>query len=368
MRLFVPLYLFRLFILCLMLLVPSGFVRAGEPEIVETFGAADVPGRLVIRSTIDLRIFGQVVDAYLETRPDLQIVYQQWGSNDLYQDSVEGCHGGDDPADMVMSSGVHQMVKLVNDACALSYRSPATANLPSALRWRDELWGVTREPVVMVYNRRLVPPSEIPHTRFDLLDLLRPSLSRYAGKVATYDIEQSGVGYLFAFADSREATTFGALLESFGRTDAVATCCSAELISGVADGTYLIAYNVIGSYAMELAYGDDRLGVVLPEDYTLVLSRAVMIPKQAHHPVEAQAFLEYLLSSAGQTELQRARLIMPLIGEVGAEGETISETALRSISLSPTLLVALDRQKRSHFISRWRETFEVARPPEADPQ
>lgn len=341
---------------------------AGVPEIVKRFGAPDAPRHLLIRSTADLSIFGQIIEAYLLTQPGLSITYQQWGSNDLYADSVEGCHGGKNPADMVMSSGVHQMVKLVNDACALSYRSPETEALPSALRWRDELWGVTREPVVMVYNRQLVPPSEVPRTRFDLLDLLRPSLSRYAGRVATYDIEQSGLGYLFAFADAREATTFGALLESFGRTDAVATCCSAELISGVADGTYLIAYNVIGSYAMERAFDDDRIGVVLPEDYTLVLSRAAMIPKAAPNAPDAQAFLDYLLSSAGQTELKRARLIMQLVDEEGAEGGTISETSLRPIGLSPTLLVALDLQKREHFIRRWEETFEETRPASPDPQ
>ncbi|MBD8891166.1 ABC transporter substrate-binding protein [Labrenzia suaedae] len=358
----------RGWVLFVALCLAPGLAKARAPEIVQRFGDGDAPRHLLIRSTADLSIFGQVIEAYLATRAGLAVTYQQWGSNDLYDDSVDGCHGGPDPADMVMSSGVHQMVKLVNDACARSYRSPETENLPAALRWRDELWGVTREPVVMVYNRALVPPSEVPRTRFDLLDLLRPSLSRYAGRVATYDIERSGLGYLFAFADSREAATFGGLLESFGRTDAIATCCSAELISGVADGTYLIAYNVIGSYAMERAFGDDRIGVVMPEDYTLVLSRAVMIPKTARHASEAQAFLDYLLSSAGQTELQRARLIMPLVNEEGAEGERISETALRPIGLSPTLLVALDRQKREQFIRRWHETFQGTRLPSAEPQ
>ena len=116
----------------------------------------------------------------------------------------------------MISSGVHQMVKLVNDACAAKYQSPLTRALPSALRWRDEVWGITREPAVIVYNRAGVPPVDVPRTRFDLLDLLRPADSPYAGKVATYDIEDSGLGFLFAFMDSQEATTFGALLESLG--------------------------------------------------------------------------------------------------------------------------------------------------------
>ena len=70
---------------------------------------------------------------------------------------------------------------------------------------------MTREPAVIVYNRDLVSPDEAPRSRFDLIDLLRPAGSRYAGRVATYDIEASGIGYLFAFADSQQATTFGSL-------------------------------------------------------------------------------------------------------------------------------------------------------------
>ena len=116
-----------------------------------------------------------------------------------------------------------------------------------------------------------MPPEEAPASRFDLIDLLRPEASRYAGRVATYDIEASGLGYLFAFADSQAATTFGSLIEAFGRSGAVATCCSAEIIDGVAEGRYLVAYNVLGSYAFARAAEDPRIAVVAPEDYTLVL-------------------------------------------------------------------------------------------------
>ena len=73
------------------------------------------------------------------------------------------------------------------------------------------------------------------------------------GRVATYDIEASGLGYLFAFADSQQATTFGSLIEAFARSGAVATCCSTEIIDGVASGRYLVGYNILGSYALDRA-------------------------------------------------------------------------------------------------------------------
>jgi ABC-type Fe3+ transport system substrate-binding protein len=251
---------------------------------------------------------------------------------------------------------VNQLVKLVNDGCARPHRSAATAGLPPEANWRDEIFGVTEEPAVIVYNRDLVPAAEAPRSRFDLIDLLRPTESRYAGRVATYDIEESGVGYLFAFADSQAATTFGSLIEAFARSGAVATCCSAEIIDGVAEGRYLVAYNVLGSYALDRAAEDPSLAVVAPEDYTLVLRRAAMIPKGAPNPTAAGLLIDFMLSDAGRAALASTRLLFPFAG-AGAELPDDETSLYRPIPLSPTLLLGLDRQKQASFLARWRATF-----------
>lgn len=323
-------------------------------EAVRSFGPADAAERLTLRTTTDIAILAPTVSAFLATRPGLAIDYEQWGSNDLYTLTAQECAAAAPGADIVISSGVHQMVALVNDRCAAPWRSAATASLPQALTWRDEIWGVSREPAVMVYNRALVPPDEVPRTRFDLLDLLRPEASRYAGRVATYDIEASGLGFLFAYMDSQEATTFGALMEAFGRSGAVATCCSAEIIDGVARGDWLIAYNVLGSYAASAAAQNPNLGIVAPRDYTLVLARAALLPGATANPT-AGALLDFLLSAPGQLTLARGHLTdasADLLDEgAGREGSR------RLISLGPPLLVAMDRMKAARFIARWRQTF-----------
>lgn len=260
---------------------------------------------------------------------------------------------------MVVSSSIDQQVKLANDGCAAPHRSAETAALPAVSNWRDEVFGTTLEPAVIVYNKALVGPDEAPRSRFDLIDLLRPEDSRFRGRFATYDIEASGLGYMFAFADAQQATTFGSLIEAFGRSGAVATCCSATIIDGVASGEFLIAYNVLGSYALARAKENADIVVVAPNDYTLVLSRAALIPKRAAEPEIAGAFLDYLLSDAGRSALRAANLIVETgIGAQPAlqlpENPDIS---LRPIPLSPALLVGLDRHKRREFIARWRATF-----------
>ena len=329
---------------------------AAAQEAVRGFGPEDAASRIVLRTTTDIDILGPTVEAFIAARPGLAVRFEQWGSNDLYELTRQDCRAGEHGADIVISSGVHQMVKLVNDGCASEWHSPATQALPPELRWRDEIWGVTREPAVIVYNRDLVPPAEVPLSRFDLLDLLRPADTPYGGKVATYDIEESGLGYLFAFMDSQEASTFGALMEAFARTGAVATCCSAEIIAGVASGEYLIAYNVLGSYAETAAAENPVLGVVIPNDYALVLSRAAILPRGSDRDA-AGAFLEFLLSDEGRQRMARTNLIAPDDGFAG-EAEAGSGGRRILIGLGLPLLIALDQAKTRRFIARWRDAFE----------
>ncbi|MEC7258175.1 MAG: extracellular solute-binding protein, partial [Pseudomonadota bacterium] len=285
-------------LLVLLALLPA---PAHAQEATTRFGNGPTP--FLMRSTTDIGIIGPTMERFAALNPELTITYEQWGSNDLFDLSRNDCQGGPRPADAVLSSAVQHMVWLVNAACGAPYRSATTAALPDNRRWRDELWGVTTEPAVIAYNRRLLSGADVPRNRFALLDAMRARPAFFRNRIATYDIAESGLGYLFAYADSLEATTFGALLEAFARIDSVATCCSAEIIRGVSEGRYLIAYNVLGSYVANANLPD--VGMILPEDYTLILSRGLMIPRGARQATVAGQLIDFLLGDEAQAMLQR---------------------------------------------------------------
>ena len=178
-----------------------GQALAQEPEEVAVFGRNDAPVSIDVRGATDVAVIGPVLEAFTEAFPDVQVTFEAWNTNELYAVAEAACRSAAPDVDLLMSSAVDHLVKLVNDGCAQPHRSALTDALPQSHNWRDELFGVTREPAVIVYNRDLVPADEAPRSRFDLIDLLRPADSRYAGRVATYDIEASAFGYLFAFAD-----------------------------------------------------------------------------------------------------------------------------------------------------------------------
>ena len=307
---------------------------------------------LTIDSSTDTAIFAPILEAFAKRFPDIAIRYREITTNELYQLAEQSCTGSAPAADLVVSSSIDQQVKLANDGCAQPNHSVPVKALPSWAKWRDEVVGLTYEPAVIVYNRDLLSPAQVPQSRFDLIDLLRPADNPFIGRIATYDIERSGVGYLFAFVDAQQATTFGRLIEAFGRNKVVATCCSAEIIDQVASGRFLIAYNMLGSYALDRAAEDQRIGIVAPTDYTLILARAALIPKRAKNPGLARQFIDFALSEEGRRLLADSELIVSFDD---AHGGTVP--TLRPIALSPALLIGLDQQTRENFLALWRSSL-----------
>ncbi|AKH99278.1 ABC-type Fe3+ transport system, periplasmic component [Hoeflea sp. IMCC20628] len=314
-------------------------------------------GNLVIASVTDLDFMQPLISAFQQSNPGVAVTYIEDTSNNLDASVSSACSDRVFYADLVISSSIAQQVRLVNGGCARVIGSPVLSSLPDWAQWRGELIGLTYEPAVMVYNKAAFEEDGPPRSRFDLIDLMRQS-GKLNGRIATYDIEDSGVGYLFAFQDSTEASTWGRLIEGFGRNSVATFCCSSEVIDRVADGRAFIGYNVLGSYALSRAENDPRIGVILPSDYTLVLARAGYIPREARDATAARAFLELALSPQGRAILDgETRLLTPLSGPAAlARLSDDDELTLRPIPLSPALLVSLDRAKRVRFLSQWRKS------------
>ncbi|MNV60457.1 hypothetical protein D3C71_1529190 [compost metagenome] len=111
---------------------------------------------------------------------------------------------------------------------------------------------------------------------------------------------------------------------------------------------------MLGSYAQARIDAGAPLGIIEPEDYTLVVLRTAVIPRTSTHPVEAKRFLDYLLSPRGQQVLSREARLMPIVRGDGRDSDPARN--LRPIQLGPGLLVYLDALKRRQFLDVWRSS------------
>ncbi|MBW8811598.1 MAG: ABC transporter substrate-binding protein, partial [Lysobacter sp.] len=191
----------------------------------------------------------------------------------------------------------------------------------------------------------------------------RDPAAKLAGRVGTYDVARSSVGYLLATQDHQLGSMAGALQAALGDNRVQLEERTGPLLDRVARGDLALAYNVLGSYAQARVDAGAPLGIVLPEDYTLVLLRTALIPRTAPNAAEAGRFLDYLLSPRGQAMLARQVGLQPIRAADGAplspharDGARVR--ALRPIALGPGLLVYLDALKRRQFLEAWRSTVQ----------
>lgn len=345
----------RFLITCLCALVPfsAGAAVTGFPAISGTEENA-----LKIASVTDLPVFRPMIEAFQKRYPDIAISYEESTSAKLDAVSQNACLGETFFADLVISSSLPRQIWFVNEGCADPLAGINHDSLPIWANWRNEIIGLTYEPVVMVYNKQAFKDRNVPKNRFDLIELLRQS-DTFEGRIGTYDIESSGVGYFLAFQDSEQASTWGRLLEGLGRNKVKLFCCTGEILDRVADGRLLLGYNVLGAYAFDRARKDPRLGIIMPSDYTLVMTRTAFVPKTAKRKAAAKLFLNFFLSPEGQTILEnRMNFTSPTQGAGGLQENLPGGIdSLRPIALSPTLLVPIDREKRRMFVEQWRNSI-----------
>ena len=316
---------------------------------------------LTIHAVADLSAIEPMIRDFQLSQPGITVDYTDYLTNELYDMLAAQCATAETMADIVISSSVDHIIKLATDGCAQTYSSLNTSRIPDWAKWRDEVFGFTFEPAVIVYNRNLVAAGDIPRTHHDLADLLRAKPDKYDGKIGTYDIEQSGIGYLFAFFDTQQSNIFGRLLESFGRSRADLRCCTGELLERIESGELLIGYNLLSSYAYGRYKAGAPIGIVMPRDYTLVLSRTAMIPKTARHADLGRKFLDYVVSSRGQTVVAEKSFFFsfdrPVPPGIEAVDPGSGSGVYRPIVIGPALLATLDQQNRRRFLGEWRASL-----------
>lgn len=319
-------------------------VAGFEIEDQARFGPDATEDVIHIISTADIAYFAPMIESYIDENPDVAVEYVVASSTEL----VVALQEEIGRFDLVISSAMDLQTKLANDGRAQRHFSSATEALPDWAVWNDMLFAFTQEAAAIVVSNAAFQGLEIPTNRQELISVLRQNPDRFRGRIGTYDIRQSGLGYLFATQDTRASDTYWRLTEVMGGLDARLYCCSSQMIDAVEQGDLAVAYNVLGSYA---ANREDtgRFTIILPTDFTTVMQRTVLIPSDAPDPETAGEFVDHMLEvTFGGGDGQ------PLARD--AQTPT-AESSLHRIQLGPGLLVFLDQLKQGKFVSEWESAI-----------
>jgi len=334
--------------------VPEGYPAAYQGLI----DAAVKEGRVVVYSTTDSAQAAALIKDFEAAFPGIKVEYSDLNSTELYNRLIAEAAAGQGTADITWSSAPDLQVKLAADGYAVAYASPEAGKLPAWANYKNTVYGVTADPVTMVYNKRATPEGDVPATHEALAKLLGDKTEAYKGKVAAYDPERSGVGFYFMTQDEIQWKGAPDLFKAFGKVGLKTYTSAGAMIEKVTAGEHLIAYGIFGSYAVSRNAKDPNLGIVYPKDYTLVTTRAVFVPEKAKNPNAGRVFLDYLLSKRAQMLIAGDAKLFAVRDDV--EGATTMAAikasgagTVKAIALDDALLDGLDQTKRLRFLKDW---------------
>lgn len=316
---------------------------------------------LVIYSTLDSRLAQPLIAAFQAASPDVAIRYEDMLAHEIAARVIAETDAGQASADFLFSSAMDLQLKLANDGYGQRVAVKEAPGWPAWAKWQDTAFALTFEPAVLVYHIPSFPDGP-PQSRLELLEWLDEAPASLTGRIGTYDIEKSAVGYLFLARDAERFPDIWSVLRAMGRAGLQTYPTSQDIIDRVADGRLVLGYNILGSYAADQARAAPDLGMVLLRDYTVVISRVALVPRAAASPGLGQAFLDFLMSAEGQTLLsERLRLPSVRLDVSGAgSGAAMQATLgdqLRPVPVSPGVLVYLDQAKRARLLRLWKKAL-----------
>ena len=346
-----------------MLTSTSAFAQAvpeGYPaDYAAVIAAANKEGKVVVYTSTDLSQVKQLSAAFKARYPGIELEFNDLGTTGTYNRVISEAAAGQTSADLSWTNAMDQQIKLVSDGLAQAYKSPEAAKLPEWAVYKDTAYGTTIEPLTLGYNTVLLKKEDVPKTRADLTKYINDNADSLKGKVATFDPEKAGSGFLFHTYDLKHlGDSFWDLAKAFGKVEGKLYTSTGQLKEKLVSGEHVLVFNLIGSYALDWVKTSPTLGVAFTEDYTETFSRPLFITKEAPHPNAARVFLDFVLSRDGQRAVAEGGLpaIRDDVGDGVLSIKQLNEMAhgnLRPIHVDETLLEYQQPQKRAEFLRTW---------------
>ena len=338
-------------------------VPAGYPaDYAQTIAAAKKEGKVVIYSALDTKAAQPLIKDFSAMYPDIKVEYNDMNSTELYNRFIAEVGVGSRLGRRDVELGDGSAGEAGRRRPGDDLRIARGAKLPQWAVYKNQAYGTTYEPAVFIYNKRLVSGDEIPQDHAAFAKLINTKTDKFKGKVTTYDIEKSGVGFMFAVQDATYFPGMKDLEKGFGAVSYKVYSSTGNMLEKVSSGEHLLGYNVLGSYALVRAKKDQSLGVVLPKDYTLVLSRVLFIGKQAKNPNAAKLFTDYVLSQRGQKLIGSDVELFSIRNDVDAEYTAAKLNQqlggnVKPIPVNSEITSYLDAKKRLGFLNEWKATL-----------
>ena len=264
--------------------------------------------KLVVYSAAEKQHCTGLLEGFRERHPGIGVEFCDGISVALQERYLSGLARGRPEVDVFWSSAMDLQMGLVLEGHARPHRSAEAHALPQWAVYRDMAYATTLEPLVTLVNRNGLDARTPAASVGELARLLGGDPAKFRDRVACYDIERNGLGFLALMHEVARGRDFDAFLNALSAVKPAVFGSAAALVEAVASGNALLASHVLGSYALRALRSNPSLAIAASQAPLLAVSRIAFICRDAPHPEAAGLFLDFLISSEGQRHLFEAGL------------------------------------------------------------
>ena len=281
---------------------------------------------LVVYSAHPEELVRLVVTEFRE-RTGLSVRLVQGGTGELLRRIRAETEGEAATGDVLWGGGAESLE--ANSDLFDPYSSPEAAAVPPQYKAADGTWiGFSVLPMVIVYNRRLLPEDRAPKSWGDILH------PRFAGRIAYADPETSGSAYtilkIATASISRRRLGEAAAALFADSLDGRVLGESTQVIPSVASGENLVGLSFENA-AAEMTGTGAEIGIVYPADGTSAVPDGVAIIRGSLRRAAAERFVDFVLSS------DVARVLSGRFGRRPARADLPPPDGLPSLAALPLL-------------------------------
>ncbi|MHB8813088.1 MAG: ABC transporter substrate-binding protein [Steroidobacteraceae bacterium] len=276
-----------------------------------------------------------------------------------YAESASGHHS----ADVIVAASPTSWLRFIGKGELMPVEADEGAQLPAWSKPFPGLYTFSTDPLILVYNKMLLPENERPRSLAQLAQLVASDPGRFRNHITTYDATSHpfALAAHWTYTHSRGWSLLDVLGPATRPEDA-----SGDMIEKITTGEYSAGYFVSGvsTFVRALQSARDKLiGWSLMSDGTLVFTRGIGIPKRAVSTASARLFLEFALSHEGQVTIGQAGLTpyRPDVktGEVPYLTYASIAAQIGEKNVMPILYDRAMVTDQNAFLARWKKVYRM---------
>ena len=266
---------------------------------------------LVIYGNVAADNWAPAVAAFKKKYPWIDVKTLDLGPGDSFERYYAESSVGRRSADLIAAAAPSVWIRFHKKGEVEPYTADDTKSLPEWSIPFPGLYTLSTDPMVLVYNKLLLPPDRRPKSMAMLVSLAQKYPKDFANRMTTYDAVRHPFAYAIHWSYANQLgkpgwdtlKTLGPITRPEGG--------GATMIEKIATGEYTTGYfssPLTFFKTMKDRKGSDILGWNLIEDGTPVMMRGIAITKHSQNKNSAQLFLDYVVSREGQVSVAQGGL------------------------------------------------------------